>query len=87
MLSQFAGEEEVLFPPCTMLTVIRPEREEGVGGGGGEGGGGEGGGGGGGGGGDLLLPPGGGGESILGWKEEYSGGKRFQAITVRPTFV
>ena len=27
MLSQFAAEEEVLFPPCTMLVVIPPNPE------------------------------------------------------------
>ena len=28
MLSQFAAEAEVLYPPCTMLTVLRPGRTE-----------------------------------------------------------
>ena len=27
MLSQFAREEEVLFPPCSMLVVIKPEEK------------------------------------------------------------
>ena len=28
MLSQFSGEDEVLFPPCTMLEVIRSAKGE-----------------------------------------------------------
>ena len=28
MLSQFAAEQEVLFPPCTMLEVIPPKPEQ-----------------------------------------------------------
>ena len=28
MLSQFKEEEEVLFPPCTMLEVIPPKPEQ-----------------------------------------------------------
>ena len=30
MLSQFAGEDEVLFPPCTMLTVQSSSKRESV---------------------------------------------------------
>ena len=30
MLSQFAGEEEVLFPPCSMLVVLKNQAKEGA---------------------------------------------------------